>query len=172
MLYYVRKADTNDLKNILIVIQNGRDTLNEAGIPQWRNNDGPNEAVILDDLESEEGYVLIEEKQIVGYGTITKAEQKGYDEITNGSWFPSEKYVSLHRVAIHSEVKEKGKGQFFLGHLISFSLNQGYKDIRIDTHPMNSRMQKVIQKSGFNYQGDIILDVDNGERKAYQIRID
>jgi RimJ/RimL family protein N-acetyltransferase len=33
-------------------------------------------------------------------------------------------------------------------------------------------MQKVIEKAGFKYQGDIILpDVSDGERKAYQVII-
>ena len=83
-----------------------------------------------------------------------------------------EKYASLHRVAIHSDVKEKGKGQFFLSHLISGSIALGYKDIRIDTHPSNLRMQKVIEKAGFSYQGTIVLPVTDGKRKAYQIIID
>ncbi|MFW7418774.1 GNAT family N-acetyltransferase [Vagococcus fluvialis] len=172
MLYYVRKATTKDLNDILEVIQNGRETLNKAGIPQWQNNEGPNEISLGKDLSLEEGYVLIEESRIIGYGTITKEEQVGYDDITEGEWLPSEKYASLHRVAIHSDVKEKGKGQFFLSHLISGSIALGYKDIRIDTHPSNLRMQKVIEKAGFSYQGTIVLPVTDGKRKAYQIIID
>ncbi|MGL5685578.1 MAG: GNAT family N-acetyltransferase [Vagococcus fluvialis] len=172
MLYYVRKAKEQDLADILTIIENGRETLNKAGIPQWRNNDGPNKERLINDLELEEGYVLIEESKIIGYGTITKEEQTGYGKITNGSWLPSDKYVSLHRIAIHSDIKERGKGQFFLGCLISLSVNLGYKDIRIDTHPVNTRMQKVIEKAGFKYQGDIILpSVSDGERKAYQVII-
>lgn len=172
MLYYVRKAKIQDLADILIVIENGREILRRAGIPQWRNNDGPNKERLLNDIKLEEGYVLIEADKIIGYGTITKEEQTGYEKITNGSWLASGKYVSLHRIAIHSAIKERGKGQFFLGCLISLSVSLGYKDVRIDTHPVNIRMQKVIEKAGFKYCGDIILpNVSDGERKAYQVII-
>ena len=115
--------------------------------------------------------MLIEQDKIVGYGTITKGNQAGYDDITGGEWLPSKDYVSLHRVAIHSAVRKRGKGQFFLSHLISGAVALGYTDIRIDTHPKNIRMQKVIEKSGFLYRGDILLEITDGERKAYQIII-
>lgn len=172
MLYYVRKAKAEDLETILLVIEDGRNTLNQQNIPQWRNNDGPNRKVIIEDIHLEEGYVLIEDNEIVGYGTITKKEQASYDEITNGDWLASTSYVSLHRVVIHSRIKQRGMSQFFLGHLISFSKEQGFNDIRIDTHPVNSRMRKVIEKAGFSYRGDIILPVENGEREAFQILLE
>ena len=171
MLYYVRRAEPSDLNNILKVIENGRETLRKSGIPQWQNNEGPNQVRIEEDLSLDEGYVLIEQDKIVGYGTITKGNQAGYGEITGGEWLPSKEYVSLHRVAIHSGIRERGKGQFFLSHLISGAIALGHTDIRIDTHPKNMRMQKVIEKSGFLYRGDILLEVTDGERKAYQIII-
>ena len=172
MLYYVRKAVLADVEEILLVIEDGRKTLRKQGIPQWVNNDGPNEERIKADLELGEGYCLIEENRIVGFGTITLEKQTSYEKITNGQWLESKRYVSLHRIAILSDIKERGKGRFFLSHLISGSVALGYQDIRIDTHPTNVRMQKVIEKSGFTYQGDIILDVSNGERKAYQLIIE
>lgn len=172
MLYYVKQATKDDLNNILKVIENGRESLTNANIPQWLNNDGPNETRLQQDIELGEGYVLIEETTVVGYGTITKEKQVGYEDIKNGSWLASKSYVSIHRVAIHSDIKERGKGVFLLGNLISLAVSLGHFDIRIDTHPINKRMQKVIEKAGFHYQGDIILDVANGERKAYQVLIE
>lgn len=169
MLHYVRKAKMEDLETILLVIEDGRNTLNQQNIPQWRNNDGPNREILIEDIDLEEGYVLIENDAIVGYGTITKMKQASYDDITNGNWIASKDYVSLHRVVIYSKIKQKGMSQFFLGHLISFSRDQGFYDIRIDTHPVNERMKKVVEKAGFSYRGDIILPVENGEREAFQI---
>lgn len=171
MLYYVRRAEVSDLKEIKIVIENGRQTLREQGIPQWMNNDGPTDERLMEDLSLGEGYCLIEEDHIIGYGTITLGEQPGYEEINKGDWLPSDKYSSIHRFAIHSKIKEKGKAQFFISHLISGSIALGFKDIRIDTHPSNLRMQRVIEKSGFHYRGEINLDVTDGKRKAYQLII-
>lgn len=169
MLYYVRKAEMKDLPAILVTIDKARKVLAEQDIPQWRNDDGPNEERLKEDIRLGEGYVLIEESKIMGFGTVTLAEQETYHEMTNGKWLDSDNYVSVHRFTIDSDVKERGLGQFFMAHLISIARMQGFLDIRIDTHPTNKRMQRVIEKSGFNYQGDIILNVSDGERKAYQI---
>lgn len=169
LLYYVRKAKESDLEDILKVVQNGRETLEINNIPQWRNNEGPNEAVLKSDIQLGEGYVLIETDKVVGFGTITKGIQDGYADITEGQWIETEEYVSIHRFVILSSIKQKGMSQFFLGHLISFSKMLGYTDLRVDTHPLNSGMQRVIDKSGFSYQGDIVLDCTDGERKAYQL---
>ncbi len=169
MLYYVRKASITDLQIILNVIENGRETLNKQDIPQWRDGDGPSREVITEDIELGEGYILIEENKIVGYGTITKKEQASYENLTKGVWLPSKKYVSLHRFVLDSSIKQRGMSQFFLGHLISISREQAIFDIRIDTHPTNKRMKKVIEKTGFSYRGDIILPVSNGEREAFQV---
>ncbi|MEG0551811.1 MAG: GNAT family N-acetyltransferase [Vagococcus sp.] len=169
MLYYVRKAEMTDLSEILVIIENARLVLANQGIPQWRNDDGPNEERLKEDIHLGEGYVLIEENSIMGYGTVTLAEQESYIDITNGNWEPSVGYVSIHRFTIDSRVKQKGMGQFFLGHLISSARAQNYRDIRIDTHPANIRMQKVIEKAGLIFKGNIVLNVSDGERKAYQV---
>lgn len=169
MLYYVRKAEISDLEDILNVVQNGRETLAKNNIPQWRNDEGPNKEVLTEDLHLGEGYVLIEANQIVGYGTITTGEQDGYADITDGSWVGGVDYVSIHRFVITTSIKQKGMSQFFLGHLISFSKMLGHSDLRVDTHPLNVGMQKVIDRSGFSYQGNIVLPCPDGERKAYQL---
>ncbi|MBO0476093.1 GNAT family N-acetyltransferase [Vagococcus sp. DIV0080] len=169
MDYSVRLGKENDLEQILAVIDSGRKQLASRNIPQWRNNEGPNKAVIMTDLQLEEGYVLLEDKEIVGYGTITKGKQEGYEPIKNGEWLGEEAYVSLHRIAIKETIKERGKGQFLLSYLILEAQKQGYTDIRIDTHPLNIPMQKVIQKAGFNFRGEIVLPVTAGERLGYQL---
>lgn len=171
MVYYVRKATLNDLESILEVMTDARKTLVSQDIPQWRNNMGPNEISLTKDIELAEGYVLIENKQVMGYGTVTSAPQEAYNVISEGSWLESKSYASIHRFAIHSEIKQRGMGFFFLGHLISFANTLDYDDIRIDTHPKNSRMQKVIEKVGFEYRGRVELNLENGERKAYQLKI-
>lgn len=171
MLYYVRQASIGDLEDILKVIDNGRKNLEKNDIPQWRDGDGPSPKVISEDLELGEGFVLIENATIMGYGTITKNEQPSYDSIQGGSWIPSTTYVSLHRVVVHTDVKERGMGLFLIRSLISVAISSSFNDIRIDTHPKNHRMQRVIEKSGFTYKGSIQLNVNNGERYAYQISI-
>lgn len=172
MVYYVRKANLKDLDSILNVMTDARNTLQSQDIPQWRNNMGPNETSLTKDIELDEGYVLIENQNVMGYGTITAAPQEAYNIITEGSWLESKSYASIHRFAIHSDIKQKGMGFFFLGHLISFANALGFDDIRIDTHPKNVRMQKVIEKVGFEYRGRVVLNLENGERKAYQVKIE
>ncbi|MCC3236736.1 GNAT family N-acetyltransferase, partial [Pediococcus acidilactici] len=56
--------------------------------------------------------------------------------------------------------------------LFTISSLLGYDEVRVDTHPLNKGMQKVITNNGFEYRGIIDFidenEVDN-KRFAYQL---
>jgi RimJ/RimL family protein N-acetyltransferase len=53
--------------------------------------------------------------------------------------------------------------------LIETAEGIGYRDIRIDTHPLNEIMQKVILRAGFIYRGMVEFAIPDGKRRAYQL---
>ena len=166
----IRKAVAADLADIQAIVQEGRERLVERGIPQWRNNDGPNREVLTKDIQQEEGYVLIVDNHIIGYGTITQGEQAGYEPIIGGQWdFCETDDVSIHRVVVSSTKLVKGAGHFLLQSLVHEAIRLGHQDLRIDTHPLNIPMQSLIIKIGFELKGNIHLPVSNGERLAFQM---
>ena len=72
-------------------------------------------------------------------------------------------------MAIDADFRGKGFAQPFLRGLIETAEGMGYRDIRIDTHPLNAIMQKVILRAGFVYRGMVEFDMPDGKRRAYQL---
>lgn len=46
---------------------------------------------------------------------------------------------------------------------------QGYRDFRVDTHPLNQVMQRVFEREGFIQKGLVEIE---GERLAYQLEVE
>lgn len=170
MKTYIRRAVLEDIEKIMIIIEMGRKFLQQQGLSQWQDGYGPNEEAIRCDILKDEGYVLVYEEQFCGYAAAVSGEDPCYTEIKQGQWDSGyEEYVSLHRVAVDSTIRGRGLGKIFLLELIKQAKELGYSDVRIDTHPGNLIMQRVIVSAGFRYCGVIQFPIPDGERKAYQV---
>ncbi|WP_099204272.1 GNAT family N-acetyltransferase [Scatolibacter rhodanostii] len=168
----VRKAYKFEENEVYEVILFAQEFLKEQGLPQWQNGSGPNLTKIRDDLSKGEGYVLTQADKIHGYTALVKGQDEHYNHISDGNWVgKSDNYISVHRVAIDPNVRGKGFAAILMQEVINEAFEAGYQDIRIDTHPNNKIMQKVILRAGFTYRGKIELGIPNGERNAYQLII-
>lgn len=171
MTVYLRKAEPSDLPDILAIIEDGRRTLQKSGIPQWQNDDGPNQEILAKDIDQQTCYILMVDDALAGVGVLCSEIDPAYEAIFNGSWQPHSQatYTAIHRVALKSFFQGQGLALVLLRSLVTAARLQGATDIRIDTYPQNLAMQHLIKKAGFVYQGDVILDVNDGERYAYQM---
>ena len=170
---FIRRAVDADLASILAIIRQAREYLAAQGLPQWQGGHGPDRAAVERDLADGEGYVLVTEGAICGYAALTSAPDENYAGITEGQWAEGEdRYASIHRVAIAPTLRGKGLSKQFLHDLVTAAGVLGYRDIRIDTHPQNQIMEKVIFHTGFAYKGMIRLPIPHGERRAYQLLLD
>lgn len=152
-----RLALIDDIDIIMDMIDKGRKHIQEYNIDQWVNG-YPSKDVILEDINSEKGYVLIDNNEIVGY--YTKLD---YDECYNkidGSWTNDSPYVAIHRTV----VKYFNKG---LGSIMFDEIKKEHKHIRVDTHEGNISMNKCLLKNDFKYCGIIYLK-DGNKRNAYE----
>ena len=166
----IRIAETHDNEKIFAVLESGRAFLESQGLSQWQNGFGPS-AHLNEDISNNWGYVLLSSDDIIcGYAALIEGVDECYNNITDGHWDNShDKYISIHSVAIDADFRGKGLSESFLRGLIEIAENMGYRDIRIDTHPMNEIMQKVIIRAGFVYRGIVEFNIPDGKRKAYQI---
>ena len=167
----IRIAEANDAEKILPVIESGREFLRSQGLPQWQNGYGPSSQSLKEDIISNCGYVLVsQEGTICGYAALVEGTDDSYTNIKGGCWDNShEKYISIHGVVIDADFRGKNLAKRFMRGLIETAEGMGYQDIRIDTHPLNEIMQKVILRAGFAYKGSVEFDIPDGERKAYQL---
>ncbi|GAA3016637.1 GNAT family N-acetyltransferase [Tetragenococcus solitarius] len=162
-----RKAQEQDIPEIMNLIAQGIQSLKEQGSPQWQNGYGPTEQQVKQDIKNGNGYVL-DEKKIVAYASLIGGVDPVYTAIEDGEWEGKEPYVSIHRVVVSTQLTGKGMARKMLLYLINTSQQLGFNDIRIDTYPLNAGMQKAIKNAGFTYRGKVNFPIPYGDRWAYQ----
>lgn len=171
-MYYIKKANLEDLLIIESIILEAVAFIKEQGSPQWQDGYHPSNEQITQDIEKGEGFVLIDSANdyLVGYGALTHGPETAYDTLVSGQWlYEEEDYLAIHRIALASGMRGKGLSKELLIGLIREGNRQGYFDFRIDTHPQNVMMDKLVTGIGFKECGEIILPIPNGERIAYQL---
>ncbi|OTN83832.1 hypothetical protein A5819_003651 [Enterococcus sp. 7E2_DIV0204] len=164
-------AKIHDLARIMEIMDACKGLLKKVDSSQWEGKDEPSTDEIKKEILKENCYVLKFESEIVGSSIIHTDPIKAYENIQYGVWDiidKSSEYASIHRFAIDPKRGGRGYGKLFLELIIVLLMNMGVNDIRIDTSPENSYMQKVILYNGFSFKGIIRLDVEDGIRYAFQ----
>ena len=157
----IREAQPSDMADILTVMDAAKNIMRQSGnMHQWGEG-YPSEAVIAADMERNGGFVVEDEKKIVGYFAFLQSPEPTYAKIYEGKWIDDTlPYHVVHRIASNPDAH--GIFSSIMDFCFSHDTN-----IRIDTHRDNKIMQHVILKQGFSYCGIIYL-LSGDERLAYQ----
>lgn len=128
---------------------------------QWVNG-YPSESVVLGDIDSGHGYVVLDGCRIAGFFAFVPSPEPTYSKIYDGAWLDDVlPYHVVHRIGSYPDVH--GVFRCIMDWCFSQDAN-----IRIDTHRDNLIMQHNILKYGFRYCGIIYL-ASGDERLAYQL---
>ncbi|WP_432749477.1 GNAT family N-acetyltransferase [Pediococcus pentosaceus] len=170
---YLRKATKADLPAILEIIDAAKAYLKEQGINQWQAG-YPTNQDIEKDIEQKISYVLMVDGEIAATASLWPDRDVNYDDMLEGSWRgnPEDTYMSIHRIAMSSKFRGQRLSEKMMSGLFTISSELGYNELRIDTHPKNKGMQKVIANNGFEYRGIIDFNDENEvdtTRFAYQL---
>ena len=157
----IRAPKPAELSEIMLVMDAAKKIMRQSGnMHQWGEG-YPSEAVIMDDMEKGNGYVIEDEGKVVGYFAFLPSPEPTYFNIYEGQWLDDEQpYHVIHRIASYPDVH----GIF--SSIMDFCFSHE-SNIRIDTHRDNRIMQHNITKHGFTYCGIIYL-LSGDERLAYQ----
>ncbi len=161
-----RKADFNDVLQIMDIIKQAQEFLKNSKIDQWQNN-YPNIETINNDILNGYSYLLEVNNQIVATLAIIFDREKTYDKIYFGKWISDKDYVTIHRIAIANEFKGLNIGEMMIDKTVQLAQKNLVGSIKVDTHKDNIVMQKFLLKNKFEYCGIIYLE-DGNERLAYQ----
>ncbi len=156
----IRKTRLTDVDDVMNIYASARAFMREAGnATQWGSG-YPTREIIERDVESEHGFVVEDDGEIVGAFFFKIGVDPTYIKIYNGEWIDDKEYGVIHRIA----VKYRGRGivDFVYKHCFNIINN-----LKIDTHRDNLPMQKSLAKNGFKYCGVIYLE-SGDERIAYQ----
>ncbi|WP_267201409.1 GNAT family N-acetyltransferase [Limosilactobacillus kribbianus] len=152
----LKKAGMADLALVLEILRDGRDQLAERGVDQWQG-DYPNATHIKQDIEAGNAYLIqADDDQTVGTVAIVAAPDSVYDDL-NGQWLAqTDKYVVIHRVAIHSDHAGKGYASALFVHLLDYLAEQtDIQSVRASTNQDNQVMQHLLTKHGFTKVGTL-----------------
>ncbi|MCH4008775.1 GNAT family N-acetyltransferase [Companilactobacillus sp.] len=169
---YLRKSTLSDLDAVMEIIEEARALLKKDGSPQWQNG-SPNRDTLKNDIESGINWVLIVDGKIAGAATLLESAEPSYSKIFEGSWNnTTEPYATTHRVAISSKFRGMHLSKFMFTNLTTIAIEHGFKNMRIDTHEMNERMQGLAKSLGYHYRGIVYVDEPvDGKRLAYELNL-
>ncbi|MBU3113071.1 GNAT family N-acetyltransferase [Clostridium lacusfryxellense] len=160
------KAVEADVNSIMKIINKAQAYFKQQDINQWQDN-YPNFETVINDINNGNGYVLLEDNNVIGTVVFTFDGEKNYEVIYNGKWINNDKYAVIHRMAVDSNYKGMGLASIIIKNIEEICLDNQIYSIRIDTHIENISMKKMLLKNGFEYCGIIYLD-DQSKRVAYE----
>lgn len=158
-----REAKKEDIESILEVISHAKEYMKRNNSTQWNEN-YPNKETIINDIEKNIGYVLIVENLIRGYMVVDFSDDEVYKNI-KGKWKTFGNYASIHRCAIHKELRGQGYGSELFKFAEKLALSKNIRSVRVDTAPENETMKHLFNKNGYEYCGTVFID---GEKIAYE----
>ena len=123
----VRRAITEDLQAIMVVLDAAKGIMRASGnTGQWVNG-YPSEDIILTDIANAAGFVAEEDGVVVAYFAFIPSPEPTYSYIEGGAWLNDAPYHVVHRIGSYPHVH----GVFKV--IMDWCFSQD-PNIRIDTH--------------------------------------
>lgn len=149
------KAQLHHLEDICRITDEAKAQLSSMGLDQWQKG-YPSREIWKNDIIHQCAWIAHENECILGAFAYQTTPDPSYFEI-NGQWLTCTPYASMHRVCVSDNCKGKGVA----GKMFEFGFNMarqdGFRSMRIDTHPDNLPMRRALSKAGFTHCGQIIL---------------
>lgn len=171
MLPFLRLTQNNDLQQIQALITAAQQLLANDHINQWQDGH-PNVRQIQQDITQHASWSLCLQQQVVGTAALINGPDPNYQTLPNNHYHSHEPYAVIHRFTVNPQFSGQQLGRYLMSNLITQAYQQGYQNLRIDTHPDNLRMQHLIEQTGFQKRGDILL-LDNHKelRWVYELNL-
>lgn len=155
----IRRSNLEDLMAVLPMYESAREFMAQNGNPTQWGSTHPSKELIISDLLSDNGYVCVDNEQIVAVFYFAKQIEPCYFTITNKGWLNDKPYGVIHRLTVLKGAK--GVASFCL----DWCFNQ-CGNVRVDTHRNNVQMQRRFISSGYVECGIIYLE-NGSERIAF-----
>lgn len=144
------------------ILADGRASLAALGIDQWQGG-YPHRDVIEDDVASGSSYAVVDDGTVVATAMLGFEGEAVYDRIEQGTWLTcclsdDPCYCVVHRVAVSAAFKGRGAASFLLSCAEEMARDRGCASVRIDTHPGNGPMRKLLEKNGYRECGIIYIE--------------
>lgn len=161
-------AQPKDLPHIMEIIEFAIASRKADGSDQWQ--DGyPNRHTIATDLQKNQAFVLKNlSGEILAYAAVIEEVEPAYEVLR--TWLNREPYITIHRVAVAKGNTGQGIATKVFEAIHIHALENGYRNIKVDTNYDNIPMLKILQKLGYHYCGEVFFR--GSARKAFQKILD
>lgn len=170
-LVFIEQARSKDLDSIMKIINSSKKLLKKEGSTQWQNG-YPATDDIKKDIDDGDGWILRVDGQTAGYAACIVGDDPTYQKI-DGAWANNDDpYATIHRVAISSAYRGQRLSHQLMSNLLSVMRIEGIENFRIDTSFVNTRVQNLATKNGFEKRGIIWTNEPvDPERYAYELNL-
>ncbi len=167
-----RPATAADLGDILRIFTGARAFLKRQRVDQWQG-DYPNEAVFSADIQRGECHVMTYGGRTAGFFVLSDRPEPAYDALTDGKWrYHALPCCVLHRCAIDGAFGGTGFSDALIAAAEDCARALGAAVMRVDTHRKNKPMQRLLQRHGYAYRGNVAVYAGSGDhdtrRKAFE----
>lgn len=142
-------------------------------IGQW-NGAYPAREDFVSDMARGECHVLTCGGAVGGFFTLSTQPEAGYADITDGKWSSDEPYAVIHRCAVAEQWQGTGLADQMVEAWQQLALERGVGWLRVDTYRKNKAMLGLIRRNGFQYRGNVLVDVPpphDPRRVAYEKKL-
>ncbi len=152
----LRKAELSELDEVMDVYEDGRRALADLGIDQWQHG-RPSRAMLEADIVNGELFACVEGDAVLGYVMFSLRGDASYDSL-EGSWLSdgdseNPDYGVVHRLVADSRTGRRGVASFLMGQAEQLARAAGMRGVRLDTHPGNVPMHRLLAKLGYTKCG-------------------
>lgn len=165
-----RTARPGDEAGINHLYEEAKESMRALGIDQWQRGI-PNETTAAADIAAGVARVAEENGRIVAAYTFHPGGEADY-RVIDGAWLTKgEDYAAMHRVAVARDRRGTGLSAAMIRAVFAEARGRGFPSVRVDTHPGNLPMRRLLERHGFVYCGDIRLvggPDDGAPRVAYE----
>lgn len=163
-IYNLRPATETDASRIWEIIQQAKAQMYRENKQQW-DESYPALEHIAADISNGYAFVLCNEGNIIAYAAVVFDGEPTYQNI-QGHWLSDQPYVVIHRLAVAEEMKKRGIATIFMQEVEKLCIKKDVHSFKVDTNFDNFYMQKILEKCGFTYCGEITFQ--GGSRLAYE----
>ena len=165
-----RLATEADLPTVMEIVKQARNALRRARVDQWQG-ENPTEEIFRADIARGELYVLVYEDMVAGLFTLSALPEQCYDALTDGKWHYDGPYCVLHRNALRADFRGTGAAETLMRAVEEESRSRGAVAVRVDTHRKNKPMRALLERSGYRYAGNVLVESEPGHdprRQAFE----
>lgn len=151
-----------DTDRIMEILTDGRKALALQGVEQWQGL-YPDRTIIESDIASQESYVVENDQgDLIATTVVGLRGEKDYSYIEGGTWLTQGSdsdvpYAVIHRMAVDSSSRGSGAADLMLAEAESLAALRGKMSVRVDTHPNNIPMTRLLEKNGYTRCGIIYI---------------